>query len=165
MEPLDTDFGRIGIHVCGDLYLPELDRILALKGAEIIFDPSLMWAPDGETNLALAKARAADNGVWLAVSHWNFDLPSLRSWIVDPYGQTLLGSPYQKSGVMVYEVDLDNKRRWIETRDEPNNTRSPYASDWGVPVEREGWREMVFGNRRPELYDGIGSGEVVRKGK
>ena len=38
IKVFDTDFGRVGAHQCGDLYIPEFDRVLALKGAEIIIE-------------------------------------------------------------------------------------------------------------------------------
>ena len=41
----DTDFGRIGILICWDHGFPETARILAQKGAEILFLPTL-WHTD-----------------------------------------------------------------------------------------------------------------------
>ena len=56
IKVFDTDFARIGVHICGDLYTGEIDRVLALKGAEIIFDPSQMWGADGYNNEMLLRA-------------------------------------------------------------------------------------------------------------
>ncbi len=36
----DTPFGKVGILICSEVYSPELSRLLALKGAEIIFLPA-----------------------------------------------------------------------------------------------------------------------------
>ena len=36
----DTEYGRIGVLICSEVYAPELARILALKGAEIVFFPA-----------------------------------------------------------------------------------------------------------------------------
>ncbi len=36
----DTPFGTVGILICSEVYAPELSRLLALKGAEIIFLPA-----------------------------------------------------------------------------------------------------------------------------
>ena len=49
----DTDFGRIGLMICWDVFFPEPARTLAHKGAEVIFLP--IWGG----NLTLAKARAS----------------------------------------------------------------------------------------------------------
>ena len=35
----DLDFGRIGIHICYDEWFPEVSRLFACKGAEILFLP------------------------------------------------------------------------------------------------------------------------------
>ncbi len=41
----DCDFGRIGIMICYDNWFPEVSRVLALKGAEIIFCPNAGYGP------------------------------------------------------------------------------------------------------------------------
>jgi predicted amidohydrolase len=155
-KTFDTDFARIGIHICGDLHLPEIDRILALKGAELILDPSLMWGPDGFTNTELLRARAADNGVWLAVAHWNWSDPGLRGMVVDPYGQVRAATEYMKDDVVFQDIDFERKKYYYAGR----KPQQPKRGDRGVsayhtgdlPDRREGWREMIFAHRRAELY-------------
>ncbi len=39
IDIIETDFGAIGIAVCSDFWIPELMKILSLKGAKIIFVP------------------------------------------------------------------------------------------------------------------------------
>ncbi len=56
IQVYDTDFARIGIHVCGDLHIGEIDRVLELKGAEIILDPSAMWGPGGHNIELMLRA-------------------------------------------------------------------------------------------------------------
>jgi predicted amidohydrolase len=57
-----TDFGKVGIIICYDSWFPETIRILAYKGAELILFPNAGYFT------GLMPARAADNGVWIAVS-------------------------------------------------------------------------------------------------
>ena len=106
----DTDFARIGIHQCGDLYLGEIDRVLALKGAEIIFDPSHMWGADGYNNQLLLQARAIDNGCWMACAHTNTSDAGMRSLAVDPYGYVMGASAFQHVGAFSVDIDFDQQR-------------------------------------------------------
>ena len=152
----DTDFARIGVHICGDLYTGEIDRVLALKGAEIIFDPSQMWGADGYNNEMLLRARAVDNGCWIACAHWNSSDPGLRSVIIDPYGQVISSSQFQKEGVIFADIDFNRKKVYYTG----HKTQQPEPGDSGIrsyftghiPEQRTGWRDMIFPRRRPELY-------------
>ncbi|NLG27365.1 MAG: carbon-nitrogen hydrolase family protein, partial [Chloroflexi bacterium] len=58
----DTDLGRVGIMICYDSWFPETARLLAYQGAEIVLFPNAGYY------VGLLPARAADNGVWIAVS-------------------------------------------------------------------------------------------------
>ena len=152
----DTDFARIGIHTCGDLYTGEIDRVLALKGAEIIFDPSQMWGADGYHNEMLLRARAIDNGCWVACAHWVSSDVSLRSVIVDPYGMVVAASMYQTTGVVHVDVDFNDKKVYYEGCKPKQRKRGPkgipsyFTED--MPEQKPGWRDMIFRRRRPELY-------------
>jgi predicted amidohydrolase len=156
LKVLDTDFARIACHSCGDLYSPMFDRTLAVKGAELILDPSQMWGPNGRVNETLLRARAIDNGVWVACAHWNSSDPSLRSLIVDPYGQVMAASKFQQEGVFWVDLDFDNKRVYYEGKKAEQPKRgetgipSYYTED--IPEQKPGWREMMLARRRPELY-------------
>lgn len=58
----DTPFGKVGIIICYDRQLPEPARIMALKGAQILFVPAYGGYTD-ETgwNTALMRTRAYEN--------------------------------------------------------------------------------------------------------
>lgn len=152
----DTDFARIGVHLCGDLYTGEIDRVLALKGAEIIFDPSQHWGADGYNNMEMLRARAIDNGCWMACAHWNSSDPGLRSLIIDPYGHVMAASQFQQEGVVFVDVDFEQKKVYYAGRKAQQTKRgekgipSYYTED--IPEQKHGWREMIFSRRRPELY-------------
>jgi len=67
----DTAFGRIGVLVCYDLEFPELTRLLALAGAELIVVPTnwpLVDRPAGERppEVQIAMAAARVNRVFIA---------------------------------------------------------------------------------------------------
>ena len=164
----DTDFARISTHTCGDLYAPFFDRALALNGVELILDPSQMWGPSGRINETLLRARALDNALWVACSHWNSSDPGLRSVIIDPYGQVMSSSGLQREGVICYDVDFDDRRVYYEGK----KANQPKRGEWDIPSyfsedlpeQKRGWREMVFSRRRPELYGIIPTtNEVIMK--
>jgi predicted amidohydrolase len=156
IQTYDTDFARIGVHLCGDVYTGEIDRVLALKGAEIIFDPSQHWGADGENNELLLRARAVDNGCWVACAHWNSSDPGLRSLIIEPYGYVMAASHFQQEGVVTVDVDFTQQKVYYAGRKAKQPKRGEngipayYTED--IPEQRSGWREMIFTRRRPELY-------------
>jgi predicted amidohydrolase len=156
LDVFDADFGRVGGRNCGDLYTPFLDRVLALKGAEIILDPSRMWGASGYHNEMMLRARAADNAVWIACAHWNHSDPSLRSVIINPYGQVVAASDFQRDGIVHHDIDLDDERVYYaglssEPGERGETGLAAYALG-NLPEQRKGWREMLFAARRPELY-------------
>jgi predicted amidohydrolase len=68
-EVFETDLGNIGMVVCYDARFPELSRILALKGAEIIVCPwcvpAIFTVPDVTQSLKhRTYTRAQENGVY-----------------------------------------------------------------------------------------------------
>ena len=152
----DTDFARIGVHLCGDLYTGEIDRVLALKGAEIIFDPSQMWGADGHNNEMMLRARAVENGCWMACAHWNSSDPGLRSLIVDPYGYVMAASQFQQEGAVFVDIDFGQQKVTYAGRkpQQPKRGKEGISSYFteDIPEQRPGWRDMIFPRRRPELY-------------
>lgn len=156
IKVFDTDFGRVGSHECGDLYIPEFDRVLTLLGAELIIDASQMWGASGRTNETMLRARAIDNGVWLACAHWPTSDPSLRSLIIDPYGQIMASSTFEEEGIIFRDIDLDRQRvYWAGQKKQqvqPGDSGIPSYFSPNMPDRKFGWREMMLGNRRPELY-------------
>ena len=133
----DLEGARVGMQTCYDLNFPEGCRILALKGADIIFWPN-MWGgmPEAFTDVIM-KARAMENQVHLVSSAFllagpgAFRAPKLhgRSCILDPSG-AILAEVGPRLGVAVATVDLD---------------AAPRACD-----------ATLRAHRRPDLY-----GEIV----
>ncbi len=155
-DVLDTDFARIAARECGDLSQFPIDRTLALKGAELILDPSQMWGPDGYHNELLIRARAVDNGVYIACAHWNTSDPGLRSVIVDPYGGLIASSSYQTKGVIFADIDFSVQKVYYAglspKQPQPGAQDIPNYFTPDMPRVFPGWRDMIFANRRPELY-------------
>lgn len=89
----DTEIGRIGIHICYDGDFPEVARILALKGAQILCRPAALLR-HFEIWEASNKMRAYENHVYhVAVNAIGSDAAHTtyfgHSMIVSPIAQTL----------------------------------------------------------------------------
>lgn len=96
----DTDFGRIGMMICWDVFFPEPARMLALKGAEIVFMP--IWGG----NLTLSKARAIENQVYLVSSTYD-----MKSGVFDKTG-ALVVEGTEADPVVMTTIDLNQREMW-----------------------------------------------------
>jgi predicted amidohydrolase/ribosomal protein S18 acetylase RimI-like enzyme len=76
LRVFDTDRGRIAILVCYDVEFPELSRIAAARGANLLFVP--FNTPDRHGYLrvrACAQARAIENQLYVAIAGCAGNLP------------------------------------------------------------------------------------------
>ena len=126
-----TSFGKAGMLICYDNVMPEGHRILAQKGAEVLFlpimgDPRAVGEDAYENWKRIMQVRAMDNHVWLVVCRNNGEW----SMIVRPDG-VIAAELTTQSGVAVAEVDLSFRYdSWI-------------GSDFG---------NRYWGERRPHVY-------------
>jgi predicted amidohydrolase len=134
----ETDYGIVGLAVCSEVYVPEVTRALALRGAEIILLPAgidkrELWA----TWRTLIWARAIEN-LALVVTTQNLFSARERglAMVVDPE-QILFEST--APGIFYVDVDLERARR---LRREEDGVASTNASKAGLLSQ---WQ-------RPELY-------------
>ncbi len=99
----ETDFGKVGMMICYDVFFADPARGLATNGAELILMP--IWGGK-ET---LARARAEENHVFLATS--GYDFPAL---IYDPVGETLARTEVDGT-VALTTIDLAKRydERWL----------------------------------------------------
>jgi N-carbamoylputrescine amidase len=134
----DTAYARIGIFICYDRHFPECARILALQGAEILFNPSATTAGKSRYLWELEQpAQAVANGVFIGANNrvgvekpWEFGRFYGSSYFVDPRGQILSRGSEDRDEVVVADLDLEQIRE-----------------------VRDGWQ--FFRDRRPEMYDEI----------
>jgi len=113
-RPSDRGEGwPIGLSVCYDIRFPELYRILALEGAELVTVPAAFTVPTGRDHWhVLLRARAIENQYYVAapgqVGETRPGRPSYgRSLIVDPWGIVLAQAPDEET---VISAELDRSR-------------------------------------------------------
>jgi len=107
---------KVGMQICYDLNFPEGCRILALKGAEIIFWPNLWGGMPEDHTEVMMKARAAENQVCLVSAACVltgdpfFRVPKIhgRSCVVDWNG-TIVAEVGSRTGTVVAGLDLDER--------------------------------------------------------
>ena len=76
----DTDAGRVGIQICYDVEFPELSRILATQGLDILFVP--FWTDTKNSYLRVrhcAQARAIENECYVVIAGSVGNLPEVES--------------------------------------------------------------------------------------
>lgn len=107
-KPARTSIGSVGIMICYDVRFPEMSRMLALMGANILVMPSA-WV-QGEMKVehwqTLLKARAIENGCYVVAPDQIGNIYVGHSMVVDPFGRVVLDME-ERVGLEV--VDLDNK--------------------------------------------------------
>jgi deaminated glutathione amidase len=107
-----TPLATIGMMTCYELRFPEMARILALQGAELILVPSAWLAGRmKEEHLhVLAKARALENTVYVAVASQTGRIFTGRSIVVDPFGVSICDAG-EEEGLVTAEIDLERLGR------------------------------------------------------
>ncbi len=113
--PIQTPVGIAGLMICYDLRFPEIARILAAKGAEVLLSPSA-WV-QGEMKLehwqTMIRARAIENGCYAVAPNQVGNIYIGHSMVVDPFGRIILEME-EKEGLEVVELDSTRVR---EVRD------------------------------------------------
>lgn len=80
VEVFDTDCGRVAIQICYDIEFPELTRIAAQKGAQIVFVPYNTDTRHGYLRVRhCALARCVENHLYVAISGCTGNLPFVEN--------------------------------------------------------------------------------------
>ncbi len=133
---------RFGVVVCSELWNPEICRVLALRGCEILLAP----AGGGFHRVAgnwqlLARARAVENECFVGLTQQLFGDEAGSALIAGPEGVLASGAG---SGLLVADLDL-GRARWLRSNDDSMQQPKPFSSLPGL-----------LRARRPELYRELG---------
>jgi len=89
----DTDCGKIGILICYDVEFPELSRLLAKEGMDILFVPFLTDTQNGYSRVRnCAQARAIENECYVAIAGCVGNLPKVHNMDIQ-YAQSMVFTP------------------------------------------------------------------------
>jgi predicted amidohydrolase/ribosomal protein S18 acetylase RimI-like enzyme len=92
-KTFDTDCGKIGILICYDVEFPELSRLLADEGMNILFVPFLTDTQNGYTRVKhCSQARAIENECYVAIAGCVGNLPKVNNMDIQ-YAQSSVFTP------------------------------------------------------------------------
>lgn len=122
LKTFDTDCGKIGVLICYDVEFPELSRLLADDGMDILFVPFLTDTQNGYSRVShCAQARAIENECFVAIAGCVGNLPKVHNMDIQ-YAQSMVFTPcdfaFPTNGVkaeatpntemiLIADVDLD----------------------------------------------------------
>jgi N-carbamoylputrescine amidase len=135
-----TQYGNLGLLVCWDQWFPEAARLVALRGAEVIFYPTAIgWHPAEKAEEGAAqhdawrtvqRGHAIANGVYVAaVNRVGLETPAgppgLEFWgssfVCDPQGVVLAEAPADREEILLATVDparlAEVRQHWPFLRD------------------------------------------------
>jgi len=93
LRTFDTDCGKIGVLICYDVEFPELSRILADEGMDILFVPFLTDTQNGYSRVRnCAQARAIENECYVAIAGSVGNLPNVHNMDIQ-YAQSMVFTP------------------------------------------------------------------------
>ena len=139
----ELDGLKLGVAVCSELWNPELCRVLALRGAEILLAPAgggfHRVAPNWQL---MARARAIENELFTGLTQQLFDGEGGSALIAGP--EETLGE-LKVAGLLIRDLDLE-RARWLRARDDSMEEPKPFSALPGL-----------LRARRPELYRELGA--------
>lgn len=93
LKTFETDAGKIGILICYDVEFPELSRLLAFEGLDILFVPFLTDTQNGYSRVRnCAQARAIENECYVAIAGSVGNLPKVHNMDIQ-YAQSMVFTP------------------------------------------------------------------------
>jgi predicted amidohydrolase/GNAT superfamily N-acetyltransferase len=145
VRSFDTDCGKIGILICYDIEFPEVSRLLAHEGVDILFVPFLTDTQNGYTRVrSCARARAIENECYVAIAGSVGNLPKVHNMDIQ-YAQSMVFTP----------CDFPFPANGIKAEATPN-TEMILIADVDIDLLRELHEFGAVRNlkdRRNDLYD------------
>lgn len=145
VEVFDTDKGKIAIQICYDIEFPELTRIAAEKGAQIIFVPFCTDERYAYLRVRYtAQARCVENHVYVVLAGSVGNLPSVQNLDIH-YAQSAIFTP----------SDIPFSRDAIQSEATPN-IETVIIDDVDLELlkkHRQTGSVLNWHDRRSDLYE------------
>tara|TARA_B110000003_G_scaffold264792_1_gene289943 strand:- start:977 stop:1846 length:870 start_codon:yes stop_codon:yes gene_type:complete len=140
----DTTYGKIGVGICWDQWFPEVARIMALKGAEVLFYPTaigdeIMSTYDSSDAWQTVMQGHAAANIMPVVASNRIGSESVKDQVNGFYGKSFICN---RSGKIIAEASKDKEEIILAEIDTEENHL--FRRNWGL-----------FRDRRPELYKEI----------
>ncbi len=109
---VDTKFGKLGVQICYDAFFPEIAKMQALNGANIIVNISASPITSRAMFEKIIPARAIENTVFFAYVNWAGLQRTMEFWggsmLYSPKGELLYKAPYFEEDIYTIEINLDD---------------------------------------------------------
>ena len=137
-----TAIGNIGIFICWDTLFPEVARIYAIQGADLLAVSTNWEKPYAKEWDFMTSARAFDNTLHLAAANRiGFDKTLGffgHSRVLDPLGEVICAIDEEVESVASASIELDRTRQlrreyWTQLRDRRPDTFGLLARQYSAP--------------------------------
>ena len=109
---VDTLFGKIGVQVCYDAFFPEVAKMQALNGANLIVNISASPITSRAMFEKIIPARAIENTVFFVYVNWAGLQRTMEFWggsmLYSPKGELLYKAPYFEEDIHTIEINLND---------------------------------------------------------
>ncbi len=109
---VDIKFGKLGVQICYDAFFPEIAKMQALNGANIIVNISASPITSRAMFEKIIPARAIENTVFFAYVNWAGLQRTMEFWggsmLYSPKGELLYKAPYFEEDIHTIEINLDD---------------------------------------------------------
>lgn len=148
---------RIGVLICSELWIPEVARVLALRGAELLLAPAGGgFAEVAENWQLVTRVRAIENNCAVAMTQNLFGAEDGSALIAGPEGVIADGP---RAAIVVGDVDLA-RIRWMRATDDSMAKPKPFRA---LPGQLRARRPELYGELsapREGLYDYAAAGRL-----
>ncbi|MEJ2170471.1 MAG: carbon-nitrogen hydrolase [Desulfobacterales bacterium] len=118
-----TSLCKIGVSICYDQWFPEVSRILALNGAEIIYQPTAIGSDPEYPGYSfkskwelVIRSQALENGIFIGVVNRVGTEDQMEfygsSFFCDPEGEIIVQSNNKEDDIIIADLNFDQIKEW-----------------------------------------------------